>query len=72
MVKSGEQLPLLVNGVPGLNLQVERASTPKKNAPGKWRAVFTVIPPENGTASFDRLLAAAIDAGPGTSNANSA
>jgi hypothetical protein len=72
MVKSGEQLPLLVNGVPGLNLQVEVASTPKKNTPGKWRAVFTVIPPENGTDSFDRLLAAAIDAGPGTSNANSA
>jgi hypothetical protein len=72
MVKSGEQLPLLVNGVPGLSLQVERASTPKKNSPEKWRAVFTVIPPENGTASFDRLLAAAIDAGPGTTDANSA
>lgn len=59
LVKSGEQLPLLVNGVPGLNLHVERAVTLEKNAPEKWLAVFTVTPPENATASFDRLLAAA-------------
>ncbi|MFJ5696902.1 hypothetical protein [Arthrobacter sp. NPDC093139] len=64
LVKSGEQLPLLVNGVPGLNLRVERGSALEKNAPEKWRVVFTVIPPDNGTASFDRLLAAAIDTGP--------
>ncbi|MCU1532176.1 MAG: hypothetical protein JWO49_1747 [Arthrobacter sp.] len=66
MVKSGQQLSLLVNGVPGLNLHVERASPAKTHPPGKWLVVFTVIPPENGTASFDRLLAAAIDAGPDT------
>jgi hypothetical protein len=32
------------------------------NGPGRWRAVFTVVPPENGTASFDRLLLAAVEA----------
>lgn len=67
LVKSGEQLPLLVNGVPGLNLQVGRAQT--LHAPQKWLAILTVATPENGTASFDRLLAAAIDARPETPNA---
>jgi hypothetical protein len=62
LIKTGERLSLLVNGVPGLNLQVERATTLEKNAPEKWRVVCTVIPPENGTASFDRLLAAAVQA----------
>ncbi len=66
MTKSGEQLPLLVSGLPGLNLHVARASTLERNAPEKWVAVFTVVPPENGTASFDRLVAAAVNAGPGT------
>jgi hypothetical protein len=70
MVKSGEQLPLLVSGVPGLNLHVERAAMPGRNAPEKWLAVLTVVPPENGTASFDRLVAAAIDPGCGTTRAN--
>jgi hypothetical protein len=64
MTKSGERIPLLVSGVPGLNLHVARASTLERNAPEKWVAVFTVVPPENGTASFDRLVAAAVDAGP--------
>ena len=63
MVKSGERLPLLVCGVPGLNLHVERVATPGKNTQEKWQAVLTVVPPENGTANFDRLVAAAIDAG---------
>ncbi|MBO1266457.1 hypothetical protein [Arthrobacter cavernae] len=70
LVKSGEQLPLIVNGVPGLNLHVERASTLEKNAPEKWFVVFTIIPPENGPASFDRLLAAAIGARPETPGAS--
>ena len=70
LIKSGEQLSLLVNGVPGLNLHVERASTLQKNASEKWLVVFTVIPPENGTASFDRLLAAAINARPETPSAS--
>ncbi|WP_157357035.1 hypothetical protein [Arthrobacter sp. U41] len=65
MVKSGEQLPLLVGGVAGLNLQVERLAVVEPNAPQKWLAVFTVVAPENGAASFDRLVAAAIDADPG-------
>lgn len=66
MVKSGERRPLLVGGVPGLNLHVERIAALEKDAPNRWLAVFTVVPPENGTASFDRLVAAAIDADPGT------
>lgn len=64
LVKSGEQLALPVSGVPGLRLHVERAPVLERNAPDKWSAVLTVTPPENGTASFDRLLAAAI--GPDT------
>ncbi len=68
MTKSGEQIPLLVSGVPGLTLRVARASTLERHAPEKWVAVFTVVPPENGTDSFDRLVAAAINAGPGTTS----
>jgi hypothetical protein len=70
MIKSGEQRPLLVSGVPGLNLHVERVAMPGKNSPEKWLAVLTVVPPENGTASFDRLVAAAIEPGSGTIGAN--
>ena len=69
MVKSGERRPLLVSGVPGLNLHVERMVSLDYNAPEKWLAVFTVVPPENGTDSFDRLVAAAIDAGRGGTSA---
>lgn len=68
MVKSGERLPLVVGGVPGLNLHVERVASVETNAPEKWFAVFTVVPPEIGTASFDRLVAAASDAHPGTTS----
>jgi hypothetical protein len=63
MAKSGEHLPLRVSGLSGLNLHVARASTLERNAPEKWVAVITVVPPENGTASFDRLVAGAVDAG---------
>ncbi|MGO4805113.1 hypothetical protein AB4089_08305 [Arthrobacter sp. 2MCAF15] len=70
MAKSGEKLPLVVSGVPGLNLHVAKASTLEKHVPEKWVAVFTVAPPENGTASFDRLLAAAMNAGPGNTGTN--
>ncbi|UVJ40372.1 hypothetical protein [Arthrobacter sp. CJ23] len=62
--KSGEQLPLLVNGVPGLHLQVKRTPSLENDALENWFVVFSVIPPKNGTASFDRLLAAALDARP--------
>lgn len=68
MVKTGERLPLVVSGVPGLNLHVERVASVERNAPEKWFAVFTAEPPESGTASFDRLVAAAINAGAGTQN----
>lgn len=67
LVKSGGRLPLSVRGVQGLSLHVERAPILDRNAPEKFSAVFTVMPPDNGTASFDRLVAAAIGAGPGTS-----
>lgn len=70
LAKSGEKLPLVVSGVPGLHLHVARASTLEKNAPEKWVAVFTVVPPENGTASFDRLVAAAINGRPGSTGTN--
>ncbi|MEC5182315.1 hypothetical protein [Arthrobacter sp. CG_A4] len=66
LAKSGEKLPLVVSGVPGLTLRVARASTLERNPSEKWVAVFTVVPPENGTASFDRLVAAAVTVGPGT------
>lgn len=69
LVKSGEPLPLLVAGVPGLNLHVERVASVQTQDPEKWFAVFTVVPPEIGTASFDRLVAAASDAHPGSSRA---
>ena len=68
MVRTGEPLPLQVGGVPGLNLHVERAASAEANAPEKWLAVFTVVPPEIGTASFDRLVAAADGAHPGTAS----
>ena len=68
LIKSGEPLPLLVEGVPGLNLHVERIASVATEDPEKWFAVFTVVPPESGTASFDRLIAAASDAYPGSTN----
>lgn len=70
MVKSGERRPLLVSGVPGLTLHVERLETLDKNAPEKWLAVFTAVLPEDGTESFDRLVAAAISAGRGGASAS--
>ncbi|WP_346927049.1 hypothetical protein [uncultured Arthrobacter sp.] len=70
LVKSGERRPLLVSGVPGLNLHVERMGSLDGNAPEKWLAVFTVVPPESGTESFDRLVAAATAAGRGGTTAS--
>jgi hypothetical protein len=60
LVKTGEHVPLPVRGVPGLSLHVQRAPVVEGNAPEKWSAVFTVNPPDSGTDSFDRLVAAAI------------
>ena len=70
MVKSGERRPLLVSGVPGLSLHAERLTTLDNNAPEKWLALFTAVPPENGTESFDRLVAAALDPGRGGATAS--
>ena len=70
MVKNSERLPLPVGGVPGLTLHVEQIASVETNTPEKWFAVFTVVPPEIGTASFDRLVAAASDAHPGTASTN--
>jgi hypothetical protein len=67
MVRSGEPLPLLVGGVPGLNLHVERLATLDQDGQQRWVAVFSAAPPENGTESFDRLVAAVMGAGPGNS-----
>ena len=69
LVKSGERHALLVNGVPGLNLHVERVASLDSNVHEKWLAVFTVAPPEDGTESFDRLVAAATAAGHGGATA---
>lgn len=60
LIKSGEQLPLLINGVPGLRLQVKRVASAKEDASEKLLAVITVAPVSSGTASFDRLLEAAL------------
>ncbi|BCW47435.1 hypothetical protein [Arthrobacter sp. StoSoilB5] len=63
LIKSGEPLPLLVNGVPGLQLHVKRVASVKDDAPEKLLAVITVAPVSSGTASFDRLLEAALYGG---------
>ncbi|YCH06968.1 hypothetical protein ACTAQJ_17985 [Arthrobacter sp. alpha11c] len=63
LIKSGEQLPLLINGVPGLQLQVKRVASAKEDASEKLLAVITVAPVSSGTASFDRLLEAALYGG---------
>jgi hypothetical protein len=63
LIKSGEPLPLPINGVPGLQLQVKRVARVKDDAPEKLLAVITVAPISSGTASFDRLLEAALYAG---------
>ncbi|MGO4146504.1 hypothetical protein AB4Y77_15610 [Paenarthrobacter sp. YAF11_1] len=60
LIKSGESWPLMVSGVPGLRLQVQRVLARDEGAPEKWRAVITAVPPRNGMSSFDRLLEAAV------------
>lgn len=65
MVKTGERRSLLVSGVSGLTLHVERVAAPERDGVLRWVAVFTVAAPENGTESFDRLVAAARGAGAG-------
>lgn len=73
LIENGEPLPLLVNGVPGLELSVVREQPPVQvrnsavkrvdNVVRTTRVVITATPPDYGITSFDRLLAAAAVAG---------
>jgi hypothetical protein len=73
LIENGEPLPLLVNGVPGLELCVVREQPPVQgrnpavkrvdNVVRTTRVVITVTTPDYGIRSFDRLLAAAVEAG---------
>lgn len=65
LIESGRRLPLLVNGVPGLDLGVvrERPAKRKPKVTTTAHVVLTVTAPDYGIASFDRLLAAARGAG---------
>lgn len=73
LIENGEPLPLLVNGVPGLELSVVREQLPVQvrnsavnrvdNVVRTTRVVITATPPDYGSTSFDRLLAAATEAG---------
>lgn len=73
LIAGGQSLPLLVNGVPGVELRVDKStmSPAKKDATQKTipavtrtRVLAGVAAPEYGLTSFDRLLAA--DHGPDT------
>jgi len=61
LIRSGQPWPLMVGGVPGLRLQVQRVLAREEDAPEKWRAVITAAAPRNGMSSFDRLLDAALN-----------
>ncbi|WP_104138862.1 hypothetical protein [Arthrobacter sp. ZGTC131] len=68
LLVDGGSLPLLVNGVSGLHLQVlpEPSPQPKQNvrpnsdAVTTTRIVLAATPPDYGISSFDRLLETAI------------
>jgi hypothetical protein len=72
LIENGKPLRLLVNGVPGLELQAIRDQKPvpvrnpvvkrTENVIRTTRVVITVTPPDYGVTSFDRLLAAAAEA----------
>lgn len=73
LMENGRRVPLLVNGVPGLDLSVVRDRPAVAREPvvkrvdnevRTTRVVITVTPPDYGISSFDRLLSAAIDADP--------
>ncbi|WP_144406313.1 hypothetical protein [Arthrobacter sp. SPG23] len=73
LIENGKPLPLLVNGVPGVELQAisEQPPVPARNPVVKrvnnavrtTRVIVTVTPPDYGISSFDRLLGAAAEAG---------
>lgn len=69
VMEYGRRVPLLVNGVPGIDLSIvrDRPSVAREpvvkrvdNEVRTTRVVITVTPPDYGVTSFDRLLAAAI------------
>ncbi|MGX1162130.1 hypothetical protein FBY31_3815 [Arthrobacter sp. SLBN-100] len=68
--ESGDDMPLPVNGISGLSLRVvtdgprqERVAAISRVADRVWttRVIISASPPDYGTASFDRLLAATLD-----------
>jgi len=73
LIENGVPLPLLVNGVSGLELQAVRehpgvqllsdAAKRSDDVVRTTRVVITVTPPDYGITSFDRLLAAAAESG---------
>lgn len=73
LIENGEPLPLPVNGVPGLELSVVSEQPPVQvrnpavtrvnNVVRTTHVVITATPPDYGVTSFDRLLAAATEAG---------
>ncbi|HKU35339.1 MAG TPA: hypothetical protein VJP90_07285 [Paenarthrobacter sp.] len=60
LMASGKRRPLSIDGAPGLCLQVKRIPSVVVDSPDNWRAVVCTMPLRIGTASFDRLLAAAL------------
>lgn len=79
-IENGKPLPLLVNGVPGLELQAttEQPPEPARNPAGKrvdsaariTRIAISATPPDYGITSFDRLLAAAAGASGNSGNSD--
>lgn len=73
LIENGRPVALLVNGVPGLELQAisDQQPVPVRNPVVKrtdkvvrtTRVVITVTPPDYGITSFNHLLAAAAEAG---------
>ena len=82
LIEYSKPLRLLVNGVPGLELQAisDQQPVPVRNPVVKrtdnvvrtTRIVITVTPPDYGITSFNHLLAAAVEAGEDNGNENGA
>jgi hypothetical protein len=60
LMDSGKPRPIPSAGIPGLCIKVRRAPTLIEGARDTWTAVVFAGPLKTGTASFDRLLEAAI------------
>ena len=82
LIEYSKPLRLLVNGVPGLELQAISDQQPvpvrkpvvkrTDNVVRTTRIVITVTPPDYGITSFNHLLAAAAEAGEDNGNENGA